>query len=333
MGWSEDAAQNRELWTRINAEYTDRAGAREVARGGDHLGDLGDPRRGARHHRRRCRPRRRRARLRHGVRLCLARPRAARDRSASTSPRLSSRRRERSWRRPGSSSRSSRPTAATTGLPDGELRSRPLGVRRVDLGRPLPLIPEAARLLRPGGRLVFMCGSTLSMLCCGEDEVVGEQLTAAAVRHEPHRVAGPVGRVQSSPRRAASDCSARTGSTSKTWSSSRSPTDAEAHSYYSYVTPEWATALAGRGDLGRPQAVNAPPLVLASTSPQRRAILDAARDPVRGRRARLRGVARAATRSSTPPARRARSRGRPPRAGRRHGRRLRRRVDRQATRS
>jgi septum formation protein len=37
--------------------------------------------------------------------------------------------------------------------------------------------------------------------------------------------------------------------------------------------------LAGRGDLGRAQAVSAPPLVLASTSPQRRAILDQLRIP------------------------------------------------------
>jgi SAM-dependent methyltransferase len=39
-------------------------------------------------------------------------------------------------------------------------------------------IPEAARLLRPGGRLVFLTNSTLVYLCApdNEDEMVGEQL-------------------------------------------------------------------------------------------------------------------------------------------------------------
>jgi ubiquinone/menaquinone biosynthesis C-methylase UbiE len=37
-------------------------------------------------------------------------------------------------------------------------------------------IPEAARLLRPGGELVFMRNSTLQMLCSPADDVVGERL-------------------------------------------------------------------------------------------------------------------------------------------------------------
>ena len=37
-------------------------------------------------------------------------------------------------------------------------------------------IPEAARLLRPGGELVFMRNSTLQMLCSPDDDVVGERL-------------------------------------------------------------------------------------------------------------------------------------------------------------
>jgi SAM-dependent methyltransferase len=35
---------------------------------------------------------------------------------------------------------------------------------------PYRWIPEAARLLRPGGRLVFLCNSTLSILCAPDDE-------------------------------------------------------------------------------------------------------------------------------------------------------------------
>ncbi len=37
-------------------------------------------------------------------------------------------------------------------------------------------IPEAARLLRPGGELVFMRNSTLQLLCMPPDDVVGERL-------------------------------------------------------------------------------------------------------------------------------------------------------------
>jgi SAM-dependent methyltransferase len=42
---------------------------------------------------------------------------------------------------------------------------------------PYRWIPEAARLLRPGGRLVFLKNSVLVMLCSGDDgEVAGERL-------------------------------------------------------------------------------------------------------------------------------------------------------------
>jgi SAM-dependent methyltransferase len=37
-------------------------------------------------------------------------------------------------------------------------------------------IPEAARLLRPGGEILFMRNSTLQMLCSPDDEPVGERL-------------------------------------------------------------------------------------------------------------------------------------------------------------
>jgi SAM-dependent methyltransferase len=41
---------------------------------------------------------------------------------------------------------------------------------------PARWVPEAARLLRPGGELVFLRGSTLQMLCMPDDGYVGEQL-------------------------------------------------------------------------------------------------------------------------------------------------------------
>jgi SAM-dependent methyltransferase len=43
--------------------------------------------------------------------------------------------------------------------------------------RPERWIAEAARLLRPGGELVFLCNSTLSILCSPDEEVpIGERL-------------------------------------------------------------------------------------------------------------------------------------------------------------
>jgi SAM-dependent methyltransferase len=44
---------------------------------------------------------------------------------------------------------------------------------------PYKWIPEAARLLRPGGELVFLCNSVLCMLCSPDEGKVGEQLVRA----------------------------------------------------------------------------------------------------------------------------------------------------------
>jgi len=47
---------------------------------------------------------------------------------------------------------------------------------------PYRWIPEAARLLRPGGRLVFLGNSTLSMLCTTDDDAEDEPLREQLVR-------------------------------------------------------------------------------------------------------------------------------------------------------
>ena len=41
------------------------------------------------------------------------------------------------------------------------------------MGRPIAWIPEAARLLRPGGRLVFLTNGTARMLCVPDIEADG----------------------------------------------------------------------------------------------------------------------------------------------------------------
>ena len=168
MGWSDDAAVNRELWTKTNSEYTDRAalGAwrREPSWGVWHipdaeLGVFGDvdgldvvelgcgtayvsawlAQRGARPV---------------GVDITPAQLETAR----------------RCMRETGIEFPLVEADAAVTGLPDG---SADLVVSEYGASiwvDPYRWIPEAARLLRPGGRLVFMCNSTLSVLCVPDGE-------------------------------------------------------------------------------------------------------------------------------------------------------------------
>lgn len=58
---------------------------------------------------------------------------------------------------------------------------------------PYAWIPEAARLLRPGGRLVFLCSSVLSVLCAPQD--AGERSSERLLRPQLglHRLASPEG--------------------------------------------------------------------------------------------------------------------------------------------
>jgi hypothetical protein len=46
---------------------------------------------------------------------------------------------------------------------------------------PFKWIPEAARLLRPGGELVFLRNSTLSMLCMPDTGKIREDCSARSV--------------------------------------------------------------------------------------------------------------------------------------------------------
>ena len=56
---------------------------------------------------------------------------------------------------------------------------------------PYKWIPEAARLVRPGGRLIFLCNSPLSMLCMTM-ESVGEQLVRPQLGMQLLRSPGPL---------------------------------------------------------------------------------------------------------------------------------------------
>ena len=59
---------------------------------------------------------------------------------------------------------------------------------------PYRWIPEAARLLRPGGKLVFLRNSTLSILCSPDDGPVGERLLRS--QFGMHRFTWPEGGVE-----------------------------------------------------------------------------------------------------------------------------------------
>jgi SAM-dependent methyltransferase len=100
-------------------------------------------------------------------------------------------------------------------------------------------IPEAARLLRPGGRLVFLCNSTLSILCMALD---GETTELQRPQRGMHRIDWPdtdevefhmghgdwidLLRANGFELERLLELYAHEGS--------------ETHSYYDYVTPEWA---------------------------------------------------------------------------------------------
>ena len=53
---------------------------------------------------------------------------------------------------------------------------------------PYKWIPEAARLLRSGGELVFLRNSTLSMVCMPDTGKVAESAAASSARDESTRL-------------------------------------------------------------------------------------------------------------------------------------------------
>jgi SAM-dependent methyltransferase len=103
---------------------------------------------------------------------------------------------------------------------------------------PYRWIPEAHRLLRPGGRLVFMRPSPLLYLCAGEDGLT-EQL------HHPMRGLGRVEKPGDSdefvlPHSDLFGVLRRSGFELEHLVEVYAPADAQRHKRYSYTTPEWA---------------------------------------------------------------------------------------------
>ena len=120
------------------------------------------------------------------------------------------------------------------------VRPRVLRVRRVDLVRSVKWIPEAARLLRPGGLLVFLRNSTLAVLCGTADG--GPVETLQRPQRGLHRIEWTDAGTRSSSSSATatgSACCARTASSIEELHELYAPEYAIDHEYY-HSNAEWS---------------------------------------------------------------------------------------------
>jgi SAM-dependent methyltransferase len=104
---------------------------------------------------------------------------------------------------------------------------------------PYRWIPEAARLLRPDGRLVFLRNSTLVILCSDDDVPAKESLQRP--QFGLHRIEWPDGGVEFHLAHGEwIDLLRTNGFEIERLVEIQAPAGAETHPYYSYVTAEWA---------------------------------------------------------------------------------------------
>ena len=104
---------------------------------------------------------------------------------------------------------------------------------------PYRWIPEAARLLRPGGLLVFLRNSTLVILCSPDDVPASERLQRP--QFGMHRFEWPDGGVEFHlPHGEWIDVLRANGFEIERLVELQAPADAKTHEYYAYVTADWA---------------------------------------------------------------------------------------------
>jgi SAM-dependent methyltransferase len=102
-------------------------------------------------------------------------------------------------------------------------------------------LPEAARLLRPGGRLVFMTNSHLSALCVPDEEgVAGERLLRG--QREAYQVSWPGGGVEFHPSHGDwVRLLRRAGFVVVAMHEIYAPPEGNDHAFYEIVSKDWAT--------------------------------------------------------------------------------------------
>jgi SAM-dependent methyltransferase len=105
---------------------------------------------------------------------------------------------------------------------------------------PARWVPEAARLLRPGGRLVFLTNSVLVTLCLPEQEGYAEPRLLRP-QHGMYRVQWPHGAVEFHPSHGEWISVLRaSGFEVEALHELYAPPDADTHTYYDLATAEWA---------------------------------------------------------------------------------------------
>ena len=236
-----EIALNRALWAVVNERFTD-AAADDMWAGADvRWGLFAVPDRDLGVARGRPGPRRPGAGVRHGVLLGLARAGRCAPVVASTSPESSSRPRVGCKRRDGPDFPLVQADAERAPFADGrfDLVVSEHGVAAwCDPDR---WLPEAARLLRPGGRLVFLTNSNLSSLCVpAEGGVAGDRLLRG--QRETYRVQWPGGGIEFHPSHGDWVRLLRgAGFVVEAMHEIYAPADGADHPFYEIVTHEWAS--------------------------------------------------------------------------------------------
>jgi SAM-dependent methyltransferase len=102
-------------------------------------------------------------------------------------------------------------------------------------------VPEAARLLRPGGRLVFLTNSFISYLCAIDEGGTSETLQRPQFGPWAIQWPGEQGIEYHLAHGEWIDLLRGAGFEIERLIELQAPADAQAHPYYDYVTPEWAS--------------------------------------------------------------------------------------------